>query len=414
MSLAHEQLKVNWKRNTFFFLSSQILSLFGSNLVLYALMWHITLTAKSGTLMMLFVLCGFIPTFLLTPFAGVWADRYSRKMLIVFSDALVALATLILALVYSLGYESLVLFLLMTAIRAIGSGIQMPAVSAILPQIVPEEQLTRVNGINGSLHAFITILAPMSSATLLTMTSLTVIFLIDVFTAILAILTLLLFFQIPLHAKAAAKQTTGYFKDLVEGIKYIRSYEFLKTFFLFFALLVFLLAPATYLTPLQVARSFGEDVWQLTAIEITFAAGMMLGGGFIAAWGNTHHKISMIAWSTVVIGVCTIALGVVPVFWLYLSLMTVFGIAWPFFNTPAYTLLQEKVEENYLGRVFGVLEMISNSMMPVGMLVFGPMADVVKIEWLLMGTGLFIVILGIFLGQNKGLVEAGKAKKSSA
>lgn len=409
MNLAHEHLKDNWKRNIIFFLSSQTLSLFGSSLVQYALMWYITLTAKSGTLMTLFVLCGFIPTFFLTPFAGVWADRYSRKMLIILSDAMVALATLILAIVLSRGYESLVLFFVMTAIRAIGTGIQMPAVNAILPQIVPEEQLTRVNGINGSLHAFITILAPMASAALLSLTSLTVIFLLDVLTAALAIFTLLVFFQIPLHAKAAAKQTTGYFTDLMEGIKYIRNYDFLKTIFLYFAVLMFLSAPASFLTPLQVARSFGGDVWRLTAIEITFAAGMMLGGGIIAAWGNFPSKIPVIALATLVMGICTFALGVVPVFWLYLGFMTVFGIALPFFNTPTYTLLQEKVAGDYLGRVFGVLEMIATSMMPVGMIVFGPIADVIKIEWLLMGTGLLIIMLGISLGQNKKLIAAGKA-----
>jgi len=81
----------------------------------------------------------------------------------------------------------------------------------------------------------------------------------------------------------------------------------------------------------------------------------------------------------------------------------------PLFNTPATVLLQEKVEEDYLGRVFGIMGMISTSMMPLGMLIFGPIADIIKIEWLLLATGIFIIILAYFLGRNKVLIEAGKS-----
>ncbi len=107
-------------------------------------------------------------------------------------------------------------------------------------------------------------------------------------------------------------------------------------------------------------------------------------------------------------GVCTFALGIVPIFWIYLVFMAIFGIAMPIFNTPATVLLQEKIDEDYLGRVFGVMGMISTSMMPLGMLIFGPIADFIKIEWLLIGTGIFIIILAILLGKSKVLIEAGK------
>ena len=88
--------------------------------------------------------------------------------------------------------------------------------------------------------------------------------------------------------------------------------------------------------------------------------------------------------------------------------MGVFGIAMPIFNTPTTVLLQEKISEEYLGRVFGVLGMISTSMMPIGMLIFGPLADIIRIEWLLIGTGLFMLVLTIFLSRNKALIEAGE------
>ena len=74
---------------------------------------------------------------------------------------------------------------------------------------------------------------------------------------------------------------------------------------------------------------------------------------------------------------------------------------------PSAVLLQEKVEGDFLGRVFGILGMISSTMMPLGMLLFGPLADIIKIEWLLLATGLLLFIQGFFLLGNKVLIEAG-------
>jgi len=397
----------NWKRNIILFLSSQTVSLFGSSLVQYAIMWHITLTTQSGMMMTLFILCGFIPTFLLSPVAGVWADRYNRKLLIVVSDGLIAVSTLILAIVFMMGYDAIWSLFFMAAIRAFGTGIQTPAVGAILPQIVPKDQLTKVNGVNGSIQAIIMFVAPMVSAGLLTMASLELIFFIDVITAMIAIITLLGFLKISVHEKASEQQTTSYLDDFKQGISYIQKSPFLKKFFIYFAIFFVLMAPAAFLTPLQVTRSFGDDVWRLTAIEIAFSIGMMAGGGIIASWGGFQNKIRTMMLASIIMAVCTFALGIVPIFWFYLLFMAIFGIAMPIFNTPTMVLLQEKIEENYLGRIFGVFGMISTSMMPIGMLIFGPIADVIDIEWLLIGTGLLIFVLAIFLGRDKVLVEAG-------
>ena len=398
----------HWKRNTILFLGSQTISLFGSALVQYAIMWYITLNTQSGVMMTISIICGFVPTFFLSPFAGVWADRYNRKILIILSDSLIAISTLVLAILFLMGYEALWLLFLMSAIRAIGTGIQGPAVGAILPQLVPEDNLTKVNGINGSIQALIMLVAPMVSAALLTMASMEAIFFIDVVTAAIAVFILLTFLHIPIHAKAAEKQTTSYFSDLKQGFIYIQNHAFVKKFFVFFAFFFVLAAPVAFLTPLQVTRSFGDDVWRLTAIEITFSIGMMLGGVFMASWGGFKNKIHTMTLAALVMGACTFALGVVPNFWIYIIFMGIVGVAMPIFNTPSTVLLQEKVEGDYLGRVFGVLGMISTSMMPLGMLIFGPIADIIDIEWLLSGTGLLMFIQGFFLVGSKVLLEAGK------
>ena len=114
---------------------------------------------------------------LLSPFAGVWADRYNRKSLIMIADAMIAVVTLILAITFMLGYQAIWSLFVISAVRALGAGIQTPAVGAILPQIVPQEKLTKVNGINGSLQALTMFVAPIVSAALLIMATIEVIFL---------------------------------------------------------------------------------------------------------------------------------------------------------------------------------------------------------------------------------------------
>lgn len=399
---------MHWKRNIVLFLTSQFISLFGSSLVQYSMFWYLTLKTESGVMMTLYILCGFVPTFLLSPFAGVWADRYHRKYLIMSADAGIALATLILAIVFMSGYEAVWLLFLMSAIRALGTGVQTPAVGAILPQIVPKEELTKVNGINSSMQAFISFVSPIVSAALLTWSTIEMIFFIDVATAAVAILVLLTLLKIPKHQKAAETQSTGYFADFKEGLLYIRQHGFLKIFFLFSAVFMILVAPAAFLTPLQVVRSFGDEVWRLTAIELAFSAGMMAGGVVMAAWGGFSNRVRTMALAGIIMGACTMALGIVPNFWIYLLFMAICGVSMPMFNTPATVLLQEKVDENYLGRIFGVFSMIATSMMPLGMLLFGPVADLIRIEWLLIGTGVLIMVLGLLQGRNRILLEAGR------
>ena len=87
----------SWKKNIVLFLAGQLVSLFGSGLVQYAIMWHITLETQSGVMMTIYIIAGFIPTFLMSPFAGVLADRYNRKILIIAADSIIALSTLIMA-----------------------------------------------------------------------------------------------------------------------------------------------------------------------------------------------------------------------------------------------------------------------------------------------------------------------------
>src|SRR5690554_2662813 len=400
-------MQENWQKKTAIFLGSQAISLFGSSLVQYAILWYITLETKSGTMMMISIVFGFVPTFFLAPFAGVWADRYNRKLLIALSDSMIALSTLLLAILFWLGHDYIWLLFLMSAVRAIGGGIQTPAVGAFLPQIVPKDKLFRINGINSSIQAVINLLSPMLAGAVLSIASIVAIFLIDVFTATIAVLSLIFLLKVPPHAKAMQKQTLSYFADLKAGLSYIKNHGYLKNFFIFCAFFFFLIAPGAFLTPLQVAKSYGDEVWRLTAIEVAFSIGMMLGGVLISLWKGFKNKIHTMAFATFIMGFSTFLLGLTPLFWIYLGIMFIYGIVIPIYHTPTTVLLQHQVEEEFHGRVFGVLSMISSSTVPMSMLLFGPLADLVKVEWILLTSGSLLLVLSFFFVRNKSLLYHG-------
>lgn len=401
-------MKSDWKKNTVLFLASQTISLFGTSLVQYAIMWSITLRTQSGAMITLSIIAGFLPTFLLSPFSGVWADRYSRKAIIALADSMIAVATLILAALFALGYDAIWLLLVMSAVRALGSGVQNPAVHAFLPQLVPEHRLMKVMATNSSIQSLVSLLSPMAAGALLTVAPIQTIFLIDAVTAAIAVIILLAFLRVPVHAKAASAQTTSYLGDLRDGIKYIRNHPYLVTFSLLNIFFCLLVSPVAFLTPLQVTRNYGDAVWRLTAIEVTFSGGMMLGGLVMASWGGLRNRVHSMVLANFIIGASTTALGFAMPFWVYCGLMVVIGMSMPLFNVPSNFILHQQVEDSYRGRVFGVLGMIWSSMMPLGSLAFGPMADVMPIEWLLIGTGLLMCVQSMVMLSSKVMVEAGR------
>lgn len=404
----------NWRRPVAIFLSTQAISLFGSALVQLAIAWHITLTTQSGAMMAVAVLSGFLPTFIISPFAGVWADRFDRRLLIAAADGLIALCTLILAILFHLGYDAVWLLYVASAVRALGGGIQMPAVGALLPQFVPPAMLTRVNAINSTIQSATTLVSPMVSALLLSVTSLEVIFLVDVVTAAIAITMLLVYLQVPAHPRAAAAQPAGYFTDLLEGLAYIRRHGYLKAFFLFSCVVHVLVGPQAFLSPLQVARTYGDEVWRLSAIEMGWSLGMVLGGLLMASWGGFRNKLHSMALANFTFGVGGILFGLAPPFPLYVATMAVIGLVFPLYNTTAMVLLQQRVEDAFLGRIFGVNTMVFSSLMPLSMLIYGPLADSMPVEHLMLVTGGLMALQTPVMLANRALQAAGAPVASPA
>ena len=148
------QTQNNWKSKTMLFLASQCITLFGSMIVQMSIIWYVTLKTSSGAWVAAFTICSYLPQFLISFFAGVWADRYNRKKLIILADGVITIATFIMFWVMPMISSDFVLLsalLVISIIRSIGAGVQTPAVNAVIPHLVPEEYLMKYNGMNATM-----------------------------------------------------------------------------------------------------------------------------------------------------------------------------------------------------------------------------------------------------------------------
>ena len=401
--------KTKWKRNVSMFLIGQFLSMFGSMLVSHAITWHITLQEQSGGLIALFTCAAMLPMVFVSPFAGVWADRYNRKYLVNISDAAIALITLVVAILYMTGTRNVWVLFVAVMARSAGQGVQQPAVNALIPQLVPEDQLTRFNGIQSTAQSLTMFAAPMAAGALLTFLPIEYIFLIDVATAAVGIATIFFFVKVA-GVPGNHEHKSGiraYYDEMAEGLRFIGSQAWMKTLLVSIAMFCVLASPAAMLTPLQVARTFGDDVWRLTTIEIAFSVGMMGGGILISVWGGLKNKVHTMILAWLLFGSATVLFGIIPNFWVYIGVMVFCGITMPIFNTPAMTLVQTHIPPEVMGRVFSVIAMVNGLAMPLGTLLFGPLSDIVKIEFLLISTGALIIVFGLILCRRRELMQIG-------
>jgi DHA3 family macrolide efflux protein-like MFS transporter len=400
-----------WKKKVAVFLVGQTITTFGSLLVQYALLWHLTLTTKSGVVLALAAVFGFLPQAVVSIFAGVWADRVNRKVMIILSDSTIALATLVLAFFMLSGVDDLWLIFLVMAVRSIGAGIQMPAISALIPQIVPTDKLMRVNGINSSVQSSLLIIGPVAAAGIYSTFSLAAILFVDVVTAVIG-LSLLATIAVPTLSRAASDDKPSYFTDLREGLKYIFSNDLVRWVMVIYSIVFLLVVAPSNLSPLMLVRTFGSDVWLLTILELSFGIGMVAGGALMAIFGSKADRLGMMVGTSILFGVLAVVMGFTTNLILFYTLFFLIGLAVPAFSTSSMTLLQETVEPERQGRVFGFVGIVMAVAMPIGMAVLGPLADIVSVEILLVATGaitVLIAVVAVLLPAGKRAIAAAHA-----
>ncbi len=401
-----------WAKPLTLFLGGQWISMLGSSVVQFSIFWYILRSTNSGALLALGVACSFLPQALITPVAEAWAERFPRKRLIMIADFGIALATLAMATLYLTGNGSLEWLFVLSAVRGLGSGIHAPAVNAVLVQMTPPEHLPRVNSISTSLQTFTALIPPVVSAWMLSAMSLAYVFFLDVGTALVGSVLLGLI-RLPKQT-APAEPPRRPWHSLREGWLYAWSTQPVRALLGFYLLAVLLTVPVSMLTPLIVQRAFGVDYWLLTELEIAYGLGAMLGGAFIALRGGWKNRARTLLIATVVLGALTALLGISAQFWLFLMVMAVIGFCVPQHSAPCLSLLQAQVDPAHASQVTGLLQMATTLCFPLGMALFGPIADGVPTALVFEIAGLLLLALAAWMALNKAFAATVKADEPAA
>lgn len=388
---------LNWQKNIIFFLSGQFLSGITSMVVQYAIIWYLTEKTGSATVLSFATLLGMLPMVLLSPFVGPFVDRLNKKKLLIVTDLIVALFALILSLVGTFAQEfPLWLVFVSLFIRSVAQTFQMPTIQSILPTMVPETELTRVNGQLGMVSSANMIIAPALGAYLFAVIPMNVLILLDVLGAVLGISLLL---QVTIPKIKTQGEAVHLLIDSKLGFKLLIENKGLWAITLIGTFFTLLFMPAVSMYPLMTLTYFQGTIQQAGLIEVIYSVGMLAGGIIIGVFGKWQDRMKPILLAYFIIGISYIICGYLPGnqtgFFYFILLNALCGLATPFFNTLLMAMIQQSYKPQYLGRVLGVLNAIMSITGPVGLIFAGPLADQLGVEKLFLIAGVGTVLCGL-------------------
>ena len=384
----------------------QALSLAGSHIAQFALVWWLTKLSGSATVLAMATLAAVLPQIVLGPIAGAYVDRWNRRLVMIVADGAVALAALGLVYLFWQGVAQIWHVYAIMLIRSIGGCFHWPAMQASTTLMVPEKHLTRVAGFNQTLQGLLNIVGPPLGAFLLALLPLHSILLIDVGTALFAIVPLL-FISVPQPERAqatseaatpgAGTKAQSVWVDVRQGLQYIWRWPGLVLVIFMAMLINFILTPAFSLMPLLVTQHFQGNALQLGWLEASWGSGVVLGGVLLGIWGGFKRRIDTSLMGLFLMGSGILALGLTPatMFWLAIGAMFITGFMTPIVNGPFFALLQATVAPEMQGRIFTVVISLSTAITPLSLLTAGPVADVVGVRsWYMLG-GLICIVMGV-------------------
>lgn len=369
-------MQKNWKRTFYTIWVGQAFSQLSSSILQFAIVWYLTNKTKSGMILAMAMLVGYLPQGLLGPFIGVYIDRMNRKLLMAVSDLVIAGVSLILAFASFSGEPPIWLILGVMLVRAIGTAFHTPILQAVTPQLVPKEELTKCAGYTQSLQSVSQILSPALAGVLYSTWNLGAIIFLDVLGALIAV-TFLMVCEIPKHEGAENQTKVQVVKEALEGWNILRTKKGMLGLVLVSSLYTIALMPVSALFPLMSMGRFGGTSTHASIVEIIFSLGFFAGSLILGKWGGTKNKIYTIVLSYVMMAVALWGSGLLPangyvIFCFFAWLM---GVSGPFYWGMYTPLLQEKFEEKYMGRVMSITGSIRLITGPLALVISGIFAD---------------------------------------
>lgn len=389
-----------WQRRFFTIWSGQAISILGSQIVSFAIIWYLTEQTGSATVLAIASMFGILPNILLSPFAGAMADRGDRKSIMIISDLVVGLARLLGFFLFLTGAIQVWHIYLMIFVGSAAGSFQQPAMASSTALMVPKKHLSRVAGMNQTLQGALSIAGPPLGALLMSLTTIANIYLLDVITMLFAVLPLLF---IPIPKLETRKDSNGdviktsFFQDIKEGFQYVLNWKGLTLLLLSAMLINFLISPAMSLLPLLVSKHFGGDEVQLALMNSMLGIGMLIGGIILSIWGGFKRRIFTSFMGLIISGLSLAAVGFIPEtgFSIAVFVFLISALMLPFINGPIQAVVQSAVTPEMQGRVISLIGTTAGFAMPIGLAIAGPVSDAIGIQaWFIIG-GICMSLTGI-------------------
>jgi DHA3 family macrolide efflux protein-like MFS transporter len=410
--------KQGWKVKFFAIWTGQLFSLLGSSLVQFALVWYLTKTTGSAAVLAGATIAAILPEIILGPFVGALVDRWNRRMIMILADAMIALCTAVLVLLFYLNQVEVWQIYVLVFMRSLGSAFHWPAMQASTSLLVPEQHLARVAGINQAVRGIIAVAAPPLGALLMDLLPMYSVLMVDIVTAFFAILPLL-FVSIPQPKGTTTIPLTSpvqLWHEVLEGIRFMRNWPGAIALMFIATFINFLLAPSDTLLPLLVKDHFNGGAWQLSFVASSMGVGFVIGGLTLGVWGGFKRKIVTSLTGVCGIGVGVVIMGLAPSSMLWVAILgaAFLGIMVPIANGPLHALLQAKVPHEMQGRIFTLISSLAMATMPLSMLIAAPIADQIGVQaWYLIG-GVATLLVGIGSMMNKSIMHMEDIESANA
>lgn len=390
-----------WKARFFTIWGGQAFSIVGSQLVQFALIWYLTVDTGSATVLATAAMVGTLPQVILGPFVGTLVDRWNRRRIMLLADSTITLFTILLALRFALNDVAVWHIYVVMFVRSLAGSFHGNAMSASTSLMVPVEHLTRIQGINQMLNGGLNVVSAPLGALLLGILPIQSVLLIDVGTALLAILPLS-FIRVPQTERlAGGKGPEGaqatIWQDFQAGYRYFLSWPGLLLVGLMTVGINFTIIPAYSLLPLMVREYFGGNVVQLSWVESAMGIGIIAGGAWLGFWGGFKRKMLTSMLGLMGMGVGTLMMAIAPPSALLMAVAAALcvGIMTPITMGPFYAVIQSAVEPDMQARIITLLSSIGGGMAPIGLMIAGPVADHSGIKtWFFLG-GILCVLMSV-------------------
>lgn len=388
--------KKMYKKFMLFWFGSLVAAV-GSGMTAFALGVHVFQITGLTSSKVAITLLGFLPNVLLAPFAGVLADKYDRRKLMILGDGLSALGVLLILVSMIYGFESYWIIGLGVLISSIFSSLIDPASKATITELVSAENYTKASGLIQLAHSARYLISPIVAAFLLSYSSIKIILILDILTIVLTIITVS---SIGKNLQISHKKDhEPMFKSLKNGFKSLRHNKPLYQLILISFLITFSIGFIEELsTPLILTFANEETLGIGMAVAAT---GLFASSLLISIKNLKYNPIKTLVYALMIAGVCMIGFG------LRENIITIgisgflFFATLPFLNASVDYLVRINTPNDLQGRIWGMVSIISQMGYIASYLFIGPLSDFVFRPMLDKG-GILASSVGRIIGVGSG------------